>query len=358
MVSNSLTRKQYAGVLLTAALSSILTSGLLNQQPQLVLAQKINAATEIRNLPYTDIRRYGAKCDGTDQWSKVATGITAGVSRFFIPAGCTIIPPTVSGHPTIPANLYIEGENWLTSIITGSIANPASTQVWIGAKSQIHNINVKQFSNQLSSNASLVAYINTSDSAVEISTTGWGAWHVVGNPGGGIDTTPVFFRTVAGLGDAMNSTTFNPNGQAARFDTDGGDSDDLVPGGFGAVLIGRRNNGFGLQITDFNNTGTGDSARGDSIDIVSTRRTTGYFLYGQHSTSAYSNAAIFLDMAKGSGSFTGPAMTFYNNNVEKFTVSSNGVLTMPALASLSGTRYICINTAGLISSSTTACSGT
>ena len=71
---------------------------------------------------------------------------------------------------------------------------------------------------------------------------------------------------------------------------------------------------------------------------------------------------FFRTFATGSaGSTAAPLTAFQIKNGAPSTsmlLDATGNLTMPALKSTTGTRYVCVDTAGKLISSTTACSGT
>jgi hypothetical protein len=47
-----------------------------------------------------------------------------------------------------------------------------------------------------------------------------------------------------------------------------------------------------------------------------------------------------------------------NYNVQAFRVGSDGSTYVPKIKSTTGTRYVCVDTSGMLVSQTTACSGT
>lgn len=67
-----------------------------------------------------------------------------------------------------------------------------------------------------------------------------------------------------------------------------------------------------------------------------------------HDTSTFSGAAILIDMAVGSGSFTGNFLDFQENNVQRFLVTDQGVTSM-GLSATSSSTAVCSSLANATS---------
>jgi len=78
-----------------------------------------------------------------------------------------------------------------------------------------------------------------------------------------------------------------------------------------------------------------------------------YFVWGGgHSNNTFSNGLTVGSLT------TTPANCLAVGTAGQFTVSGAGVITATPIKSTAGTRYLCIDSAGVISSSASACSGT
>jgi hypothetical protein len=98
-----------------------------------------------------------------------------------------------------------------------------------------------------------------------------------------------------------------------------------------AQTINAAINATSLLVT--NNTIT--TGGGGILQITSTSVTGGaggVMLYLQHSTSAFTNPAIYVRMAVGSGTFTGEHILCSINDVNKFVVAASGALTVGNLS--------------------------
>jgi len=110
---------------------------------------------------FNDIRRspFNAVCNGTNQHTAVLALLNAGLTSMFIPAGCNWTLPhgSFGGHwsynpgtgtitvpdDSVPGNLTIVGENWVTSTI--QTATPSAQTMYIGPQTILEKINVRNF---------------------------------------------------------------------------------------------------------------------------------------------------------------------------------------------------------------------
>jgi hypothetical protein len=88
----------------------------------------------------TNVTSTGAADCATDVSADANALFAAGYIHVVVPAGCILIADNLTGGAT-PAGSIIEGENWLTSVITTN--SPTTTDVQIGAMSTLKNISVR-----------------------------------------------------------------------------------------------------------------------------------------------------------------------------------------------------------------------
>jgi hypothetical protein len=127
-----------------------------------------------------------------------------------------------------------------------------------------------------------------------------------------------------------------------------------VNGSSGALTVSASNSGIPLTISQSYAANTSAFF----IDITRTDSTTavGELRFNSSSGQKFGvgtaiRVGAVLEFNSGSAN-----LGYFSTSV--FNLNSSVVLTMPGLASLTGTRYLCINTSGTVSSSATACSGT
>ncbi len=103
---------------------------------------------------------------------------------------------------------------------------------------------------------------------------------------------------------------------------------------------------------------TSPSATASDVAISDGTRTSGSMLALAQNATTWNGNGLSMNFALTSGSFGGNFEAFFVNSAEKWIVDSTGTPTSPVLASSSGTRYVCVDTAGKFHSSASACSGT
>lgn len=365
---------------------------------------------------YSDIRNYGATCNGSNSHAAVLSALTAGLLEIYIPAGCTWVVPNTSwsyGTTIVPASgippgITVSGENINTSIIEGT--TPASDTVSVGPQTIVKHINMMSGScvipainggspvtagatcpNEYYFNGALrhIGTVNTSSSGntvtwvsgtkfqtQTVNDMSWLPNAFTGGAAGPIVTLNIngALYTVASIvSDTSLTLTTNPgthsgvaytadqyhyplsNGNfflvmstASGGDTSGisingyttgdtifasahgaGTSPNLSGAAFRAAtvingaqgyLAQRDNSGMGFMSYDDSSAATG----GNEYYALAQYMTTGNLLQLDHINSALSGDAITLNMAQGSGSFTGNFIRSLKNGVTQFNVDASG----------------------------------
>jgi len=86
--------------------------------------------------------------------------------------------------------------------------------------------------------------------------------------------------------------------------------------------------------------------------------TNGHIFLVDHQVSTMTGDVLQADMANKSGAFLGNFLNFLNNGVQEFKVDSKGDVYVPSIKAKSGTRFVCVDTTGKLTSQTSPCSGT
>jgi hypothetical protein len=112
------------------------------------------------------------------------------------------------------------------------------------------------------------------------------------------------------------------------------------------------------------------ATEGDPTDVTSTigaffnHYSTGDIIQMQQSTSTMTGDFINANAQAGSGKLTGNFLNFLVDYSPVFQVNAQGnlgtlgTITLPNLKANSGTRFVCINTQGVLISQTKPCEGT
>lgn len=284
------------------------------QKPTLVVQGQL-ATTVLNLLNFADIRNYGAICDTTDQNTAVQKAITAGYSNLFFPKLCTWVVP---GN-TVPANLVIVGEDWITSVIK-SAADPTTSALYIGSHTQIYRMNLEGNACSPATNCPTASMINGNQTRTFIATP-YSAMQANGDSG--YDHAPVQVRQY-GSGDAIYVEAIaGSNGvglRAYNSDTTGV-----------ALLAGRLSTGAALSIQDINSS----AATGTMSQWFSPFKTSGEMISLVQRTSAFTGAGMLMNMADTGGSFTGQFLDLRNGGVQKFLVNSQATVFFGDTASVS-----------------------
>jgi hypothetical protein len=320
-----------------------------------------------------DIRAYGATCDwngstGTNNFFAVQNALSAGWDRIVTPRNCMWIP-TGGVIPSSLANpiVYI-GESMATSVVMSN-SNPSSTVLQYGPGATLENLNLRGSTTNDPNNCPTGYAINSSDLTQQFISTCNSSFDSISGLNN-TDRTGVFFKVgsePSGLtGDALNASNCvgSPGcmytGNSLRADNYAG------VGGYAAILAtampGAADATAVIQISNFTGAGSNPGLAGSPVmlSISDPYRTSGHVIqlyqYGSNWTGG--GAFIFADMAAFSGTSTADFIQFFNGSTKVFEVGDGGLLTMPNFKALTGTRYLCIDTNGNVSSSASACSGT
>lgn len=250
----------------------------------------------------------------TDNWPVLARLVAAGFKDIWWPKNTSGIAP---GN-TIPADLTIWGEDWKTSSIL-SASDPATSALYIGAHTQIYNMNLRgNASSPISCPTGCV--VNAGQTRTFVATP-YSAMQANGDSA--YDHAPIQVRQY-GSGDAIY-TEVEPgsNGVGVRSYT-------LDTTGI-AVLAGRLASGAGLAVQDL----AVAAATGSMASWFTTFKTGGEMIGLVQRTSTYTGPALLMDMADAGGTFTGQFLDLRNATVQKFIINSQGVVFFGDSASIS-----------------------
>ncbi len=283
---------------------------------------QVSYATQIQKEPFTDIRGYGAICDwngatGTNNWFAVAAAIAAGHSTLFIPANCMCIAP--GAPPELPADLFILGENWVTSVIQSN-ADPFTQSLLVGKQTRLMNLNLRCVGTNDPAHCPMFMYVNCDDTLSHhfVSTVNQG---VTLDASTTFDSAPLQVRQ-EGSGDAIYVECADPlsgptgNGVGLRA------LNSANAGSFG-IMAQRQSPGGAIIINDR----TSAAATGDMMTISSEHKTIGDMLNMTHTVTNWTAGyGLFMDFGRLGGSF-GATCEFIictNNSVNKFNVFGDG----------------------------------
>lgn len=268
----------------------------------------------------TNIKSYGAVCNGTDQNTAVQAALSAGATTIFIPRGCLwtapggIIPSSLANPIT-----YI-GESSLTSVIQSN-ATPSTTALQLGPGGSIRNVaavgRTGCFGNVVTPpNCMLPGMaVNQQDVNANIVQTGYNSLVMqVGQAGKDTSGTNVQNH---GIGDGIFAAVDTLNGVAARFDLENGTGSAVV-----IDLNGGDGGSNGLSIVD-----NALSAAYPFSWSSNYRTSTGVFnlTHGYGVSASTMTGNIFnVSMAQSSGAFTGNFDYFLNSGSLAWRIGSHG----------------------------------
>jgi hypothetical protein len=300
--------------------------------------QAVDYVRQVKNVPVTDIRTFGAKCDGTDQNTHVQAALSAGNTVLYIPAGCTWVAP--SG--LIPANLTIYGQNPLTSVIK-SASNPATLGLSVGSLTVLSNLNLQGATVNSPTNCPINMAINSSTSTQPFISTCYSSFDSMSGQDN-VDRTAAFFKVGAfptgGTGDAANfsncvgSVGCAHTGNSLRADNYSG-----VPGYaaiFGTSMPGAATGTAVITIS--NMTGPTSPTSPHAISVFDQYGTVGSLYQVNHRGTTYTGDAFRIEMADISGSFVAPGtfVNMFNGGTEKSSITALGRFTpVPVTTTLS-----------------------
>lgn len=306
-----------------------------------------------------DPRVYGAVCNGSNIATYVASAISAGATNILIPAGCTYIPPS----NTLPNDVNFVGENWFTSII--SVATRATDSLLMGARASINNVGIISVFcdtsvNPVSTNKVCPVGLVRNSSDTNNALTNWvgqGIFMFSGpqmtGPTGAVSTDlPMFAGVSTGPGsDVLYLAPAAANTSGVRIVPSAGgigiftlngwnqvdntlstsanvgawfkDYNDGLTGGQYGMRLSRIGNGTLLQL-DNNDSGASASQTASFLNVVMSKSTGGNALNVFHSATTFSGNVSYMNMASGSGVFSGNFERFDVNGSQKWAIDASG----------------------------------
>jgi len=294
----------------------------------------IDVPNQTKRVQFVDLRKYGAVCDwngttGTNNVASVLAAIADGHTMIFQPANCMWI--AAGAPPEVPADIYILGEDWVTSVIQSN-ANPFTQSLLIGKQTRLQNLNIRCVGTNDPSHCPMFLYVNCDDTLSHhfVSTVNQA---ITLDASTTFDSAPLQVRQ-EGTGDAIYVEAADPlsgppgNGVGLRA------LNSSTGGGF-SIMAQRQSSGGGIFINDR----TSAAATGDMMTISSDHKTGGDMLnMTQTGTAWASGYGIFMDYGRG-GSFADACnfMICTNNSVVKFVVHADGHISINGIDIWAGT---------------------
>jgi len=304
MTINTKCFTQYGRGILYAAIVSLIVLASMGA------VSRINWSTQIANKPMTDIRQYGAVCDGTDQNTAMQAALSAGETKLYFPAGCMWIAPS----SLVPANLTIYGQDWETSVIK-SAANPTTALLSIGARTKIYNMNLEGNGCTSPTDCPVAMYVNMDSGTAPLLTGPYAALQVMSASGGDFPSIQCKVPST-GTGDCIYvENQVGAGGVGIRAYQSGSAG--------AALMVGKQGTGTGTLLTEF----AGGYTAGTDLAIVVANKTGGDIFDIVHNTSTYAGTVHTIAMANGSGTFTGQFLHYINGGADKLVVDYAGNVT-------------------------------
>lgn len=299
----------------------------------------------------TDVRDFGAICDGTTNIQPaVAAAIAAGNRHLFFPANCKWIP----AGDAVPQGVDITGEDWVSSKIETSI--PQTADLILKKDAIIRNVAVHARFCIVGPDPPNVdkwcpvGYAaNISNADVGLSSWPYQSFWAAYGPHNDARDVPGMAIIQSGPGDGIFLAN-EANGVSLRvwpIGTGGSGilvqngvdpkNDDIthsspITGSIGikvnnhlndtgsaGIAINRGGNSVGMLINDQTAT------TGVGLQLLSGGgRTSGNFLNIFHQNSAYQGSALIMNLGGGAGSFTGNFLDLRQANQQRLAVDAQG----------------------------------
>lgn len=257
-----------------------------------------------------DVRDYGAVCNGTDVRVAVQAAFDAGEQGIFLPKDCLWIPP----KGIIPVGTTVWCEDRLRSVIQ-SAAVP-STRALIGMPG-VTLFNCNNRSNTCThADCPIFLWQNATHNRVAFVASTGNAVLAYAVDGEGVDEYSGTNQRNYGTGE----TAFASNhgmGNAVRYDNESDHGS--------AVSIFRWKKGGGLLLGSID-----QATAGNAVTIWQNVEgdVTGDMIVLNQQVSNYSGRGIALDMAQGSGQYTGQFLEGNINNQNVWRIRNSGALEM------------------------------